>query len=611
MEQSHIFIPDGPAYLTAYLEHYLDFTDVYTDYDPKRLLGQKPDIIGLSAVTESINHIITLAKEIKKIHNVPIIIGGPHITYLPKTLPKEIDIGVMGEGEETFLELMKLALANELVPEKLREVQGIVFHDHDGIRITPSRPLIQDIDTIPLPKRQVSEIYQPVYQNVFTSRGCPYKCTYCIETRFWTRTRFHSPERVMAEIEQIIRQFPEQTSISMGDTIFAMNKKRLKRISEMVVESGIHKKVYFGCNARANIFDEEVCEILRAMNVKEINCGFESGSDKILDFLKGSVKAKQNEKALDLCEKYGFIPLGHIIIGAPVETVEDSAQSYWFLQRNRDRLWRASIHPMTPFPGSFIWNYAAEKGLIDESFTDWENFNLSHVPSVFLNENYSHEEYIMMGAMFDEYQLKKQQPDNYLIHYTNKDLYFDFVYRQVAEVVNKNTEAKVLEITSHPLRISDFLSAEIVVESLTGKNGYLSFSDQDEEKYDFILLTHSLETFREPEKILLSLKRLLKKSGKIICVFFNAKNKEFLRMFFEEGGIKTFIWGPTSIRNLDFFTLKNINKIFENIGYREPKLIQTNINPTPASKYSEILQKFFKIEEKELDITSYVISWEK
>jgi radical SAM superfamily enzyme YgiQ (UPF0313 family) len=214
------------AYLAAYLRQYLDTElEIRLDVNTQRLLSSfTPHLIGLSSTTE--NYTLAL-RDIQMIRHhdphVPIVLGGAHISALPQSLPHvQHLVGVVGEGEETFCELVThFSKQGSLSPQELHTIKGLIFYDpQDQLGYTAPRELAQDMDSYPMPARDlllsIPERHQPA---LLTSRGCPFRCTFCSTRMLWKEIRFHSPERVIEELYDILKWFPDDRSIRIDDDL--------------------------------------------------------------------------------------------------------------------------------------------------------------------------------------------------------------------------------------------------------------------------------------------------------------------------------------------------------------------------------------------------------
>jgi anaerobic magnesium-protoporphyrin IX monomethyl ester cyclase len=365
------FKPLAFGYLKNYLEKYLEVPVEMYFLENLRSI-EEFDVIGISSTSQDFAVATEIARSIKqKKEKIITILGGHHITYLPQTLPKEVDIGVIGEGEQTFLELVRLFCDNSLQikPEDLEKIDGIVFHGDGGPAVTSCRKLIEPLDNIPIPFRPKSD---KTY--LFTSRGCPYKCAFCSSSAFWKKTRFFSAEYVVDEIESLLCQFPKLRHISIWDDLFIANLPRLRKIVKLLVDKRINKKVGFDLAVRANLVNDELCELLKTMNVTSVAFGAESASNRILKLLNKGVTVETNQRAIDTLYRYGF-PVGcSLVIGCPSETEEEVRNTYEFILKNIKEgkiAPNCAVNILSPMPGTKIWDNAVKDGLIDIQNIDW------------------------------------------------------------------------------------------------------------------------------------------------------------------------------------------------------------------------------------------------
>lgn len=350
------------------------------------------DLIGISAMSIHYGRALRLARAIKTDINIPIVIGGVHISTLPDSFEDCFDLGVIGEGEETMLEVIRLYLDNKPSrAEDLLKIKGIIFWDGEEIVKTSQRPLIENLDDIPRPdwslvdKRYFVNTALTTWGefgvagNILTSRGCPYKCAFCSSTQFWQRMRFHSPEYVLGQIRDIVDKY-KASHIQIWDDLFTINRPRLLKIAELLKKDELLKKVRFDCQPRPNLVDDELCEILKAMNVKIVMFGFETGSEKVLKFLKhGTVTVEDNKKAIQCCRRHGFEVQGSVVLGSPGETLEDMRQTLDFVDfALKNRVQRIWAFVLTPFPNTQIWEIAKLRGRIKEKELDWDLLSLQN-----------------------------------------------------------------------------------------------------------------------------------------------------------------------------------------------------------------------------------------
>ena len=401
-----IYPPLGLLYISAYLKKYLDFFNISlvesekSDFGvTKRVLETEPDLVGITSSTPAINQVVAVAKEIKK-EGIPIILGGPHITSLPHRLPNEIDVGVIGEGEQTMIELMDHLLKNRrFIDSKLASIEGISFHAEGKVVVNRRRKLINPLDSIPFPDRTIPDMSRYLRPTrlfvmkekfsgttMITSRGCPYRCIFCQASQQWGGARYHSPEYIVNEIEFLKKTYPIN-AINIVDDLFITNYKRLARIVELIKKRGLERGLSFNVNGRANLINRDILELLKSINVKQISYGFESGSEKILNYLKkSSVSIAQNREAATLTNEYGIGVGGQFMLGTPGETKEDMIKNLDFIKNHKMSHVHLSI--TMPVPGTELWRWALDKGYVNEEM-DWDKLDFGDsIPNFISEENF-------------------------------------------------------------------------------------------------------------------------------------------------------------------------------------------------------------------------------
>lgn len=413
LNQKEVAPPLGVAYIASYLKEYskiddLDVIIVDKEDHMKRIQKEKPDIVGISSVTKEFSETQQFAKEVKSKFNIPVIIGGVHITSVPNSLDTSFDLGVLGEGEQTTLELLdSYKRFGTFKPEELKKIDGIAFRNNGKLSITKPRQFITPLDKIPPPARdllKMKEFYLRPSRtapdkigrgtSMMTSRGCPYNCVYCASPAFWRRTlRFHSAQYVVDEINQIVNEY-KVDSIRIWDDLFIADVKRLEEIIKLIRNEGLNDKIEFYIYGRANLMTEKIVKLLKSMNVNYISFGLESGSDKILQFLKGkNVTAKQNREAVELSKKHGLFVDATFILGSPDETKEDIEKTLNLIKN--ESIDMSSVCSLTPFPGTVLWDYIKKEKMIKEDGDiNWDTVNLkSFQDGLYMNKTMSKEEF--------------------------------------------------------------------------------------------------------------------------------------------------------------------------------------------------------------------------
>jgi len=372
-----VYPPLGLAYLSSALKrHFKDIQIRIIDRDVEAVVKSfRPEAVGISAVSQNYGRAIEIGRLCRSLQ-IPVFIGGVHITLLPESLSKVFDFGVFGEGEHTVVDVIDyLSNGGRLGSSNMENIKGIILHTENGIKLTEPRPIIQGLVSIRFPDRDLLNI--PVGQNtyMFTSRGCPYKCTFCASTRFWNKVRWFPAEYVVDEIEEIIKKY-RPPAISFYDDLFIGNIKRLERIVELICSRGIHKKVKFGFSCRANLVNDRLVKILQPLKISMVCIGLESGCQRTLEYLKGSgVTVEQNLRAVELFSKANINAQGTFVIGSPDESEEEILQTLNFIRKSKLSLFE--VYVLSPFPGTPIWETAKKMGLVSNSM-DWKKLAVDY-----------------------------------------------------------------------------------------------------------------------------------------------------------------------------------------------------------------------------------------
>ncbi len=354
--------------------------------DDEQTLGMlraiNPRYVGITATTVAICNAGRLAAHIKRASPAwPLIIGGPHLTAVPKetmeTFP-EFDIGVVGEGEETLIELLDTLDANE----PLEKVNGLILREDGNLKYTDRRPLINDLDSLPLPAwdllPDLTKFYDtPTFSlgknpasSLVTSRGCCGHCTFCDRSVFGNVCRFHGAERVFTCIKHLHERFGIN-DIIIHDDAFVLNRQRVEQVCDLLLSSNLG--VTWGCNSRVNLVDRELLRFMKRAGCWQIGYGIESGSQRVLDTINKGVTIAQIKEAVFATHETGIRTRGFFMIGHPGETVESI----------RDTIKLATSIPVddfqitffTPLPGAEIHRRAHEYGTFD---ADWRKSNMWH-----------------------------------------------------------------------------------------------------------------------------------------------------------------------------------------------------------------------------------------
>jgi len=268
------------------------------------------------------------------------------------------------------------------------------------------------LDQIPFPDRELLDIQQflkpsqILMSNEFvrgttmlTSRGCPFNCIYCHVSAKWGKPRLHSPEYIVSEMENLVTEYRVE-AITMSDDLFVSSTKRIESIIEKMAQKKLLGKIRFLVDLRANMVNDHLVQLLKKMGVVKVALGLESGSDKILQYLKGTnVTIEDNRNAVKILNQHGIGAYCCFMIGAPPETIADIQLTQNLIREILDMDTRnyCQLTVTTPLPGTKLWDYAIAKGNVTED-VDWRQFSLS--PLVSTRKDF----YINEHIDFDEFQ---------------------------------------------------------------------------------------------------------------------------------------------------------------------------------------------------------------
>ena len=420
----HIYPPLGICYLSAVLkkENYqVKIIDqAARGFSLQRILSwikkQDPDILGFSTLTASGSGISAALTsiEVKKWNpNIKIVFGNRHANHNDyRILNKypQVDICVRDEGEYTFLELVKTLERNQ----PLKDIKGLTYRENGKFKRNEQRPLIKDLDSIPLPDRKALkmeytgsfgglEFASKGFTSIVSSRGCPYHCTFCYGKRtVGFRTR--SVENIMKEILHL--ESEGYKYLNFVDDNFTVSKKRVIRLCRLMQKHKVDLDCI--CEGRVNQVSDEMLREMKRANCRIIFFGVESANQRILDYYKKGITPAQSIAAVKKTRK-AKIPLilGSFIVGAPGETFEEIYNTLKFAQKIDIDF---PIHSLLgTMPGTDIWDEMVENNILDEDKYWEEGVHISDIdPNGVPTETISNLILVMLKQFFmnPKYMLK-------------------------------------------------------------------------------------------------------------------------------------------------------------------------------------------------------------
>ncbi len=399
-------MPLGLAYLASFLREKADYDISILDAEVKGLnyeqikqsiKEENAALIGITCPTPTMGHVFKIAEIIKQEINpeLPIVVGGVHPTALPEETIKNryLDFAVISEGEQTFAELARALAQGE---KEFNKILGLYYKRDGKIIATPPRPLVDGVDKIPCPARDLFDL--KIYYSaptkkvsndpagpILTSRGCAFNCIHCISRKIWGRhVRFRSPDNVVAEIEECIQKFGIREFNFFDDT-FTLNQERVFNICEEITKRKL--EISWIAFSRVNTISEKLALAMKAAGCKKISLGLESGSQKILDSMRKKATIELGKKAVEIIAKQGILVHATFMLGNLNETEDTIKETIKFAKSLP--LDNATFFITSPFPGTELYEIAKKEGFITKN-TKWEEFApLTNLPPIPVQKNVS------------------------------------------------------------------------------------------------------------------------------------------------------------------------------------------------------------------------------
>lgn len=417
-EESGCYPPLGLMYVAGAIEertsHKVEIIDcvagryTYGQLE-QRIKENVPDVVGIQAITFTLVDVIKVSKLIKKINaSIKTVVGGPHANLYPyETIAfPEVDFVLLGEGEGNIAEFLRALESNK----NFEDVPGLIYKQ-DGQTFTANRSNlpIGDLDSLPMPARHLLDVqrYYSVlakgkrFTTMMTSRGCPYKCTFCDRPHLGKKFRCRSAKNVVDEMEECCKNFGIDEFFLYDDT-FTVDKNRVLMICKQIKERKL--KILWDIRSRVDIMDDEMLRVLGQAGCIRIHYGVESGNEDILRHIKKGITLPQVRNVFKNTRKYRIQTLAYFMIGLPGESEREIHQTIDFAKSLDADFVHFAV--TTPYPGTELYRLALKSGLYKIDY--WEEFaanpSKDFVPKLW-EENLSRDELVslMMRAYKDFY----------------------------------------------------------------------------------------------------------------------------------------------------------------------------------------------------------------
>lgn len=340
------------------LNRAISSTDIRTELDEF-----KPDFLGCSLLAVmSVKDCIIVSKEAKK-RGICVVWGGPYVTASPE-LTLELgcmDFISMGEGEETWLELLKVAEEGG----DLCSVKGLAYLKNGELIKTPEREFM-DISKLPPINYDLINVRQTLYKNydydgimgMYLSKGCTGHCTFCYNTDFHKNCRRSRDVDLFIEEVRYLKENHGLKAVAFADELFGYNKETLREICTKLIEANLG--IHWGGMTKIGLFDKEDFQLMYDAGCRWLEFGIESGAKTTLARMKKGYKPGRVEEDLQNCRDVGIISLCYFIVGFPDETEEELRETCQLV--NRISYTKFVCSYFSPLPGSEIYDKLVAEG---------------------------------------------------------------------------------------------------------------------------------------------------------------------------------------------------------------------------------------------------------
>lgn len=387
------YFPLGLLYLAAVVREagytVSIFDAMFADSDDafvRALEREEPRVVGfgvLATVRQAAFRLAGLAKA----NGATVIAGGADPTARPALYLQRradgrhvIDIAVIGEAEDTILELLPLLLRRGTPDGALEDVQGIAYRVEQGDVIqTGRRPLLDDVDALPFPARDLLNLdeYRRTWRDhhdrfslsIIASRGCPYGCTWCQKSVFGRSFRPRAADAVAEEMA-LVKRLHAPDHVRIVDDVMGIDRGWVRSFHDAVIRQDA--VIPFECLSRVDLMDEEVAGLLKEIGCRRIHFGAESGSQHVLNNMNKGITVEQIREAADLCGRAGIETYFYMMVGYPGETWSDLQRSVRLLRETIPDEFSTTI--AYPLPGTPFHDEVRDRLKVDDSAApDWRH----------------------------------------------------------------------------------------------------------------------------------------------------------------------------------------------------------------------------------------------
>ncbi len=373
-------VPLGILYLSGYLKKHLEnrvaisLLDLRIIDNKKEALKERihhfnPQIIGISTLAFEHAFLSDNAQFIRQhAPDALVVIGGPYATSNVTSVLMEnpIDAAVLGEGEASFLNLVKACAEGR----DFRSVRGIAYKENETVVINEKEDYIDNLDTLPIPDYELIDfndywgnrlqfngiLAEKKHASVISSRACPYRCVYC-HSMFGKKLRKRSPEHFVSEIRHLYNRYKIR-EFHIIDDVFNLDRPRMQRILNLIIESGMTIRIAFPNGLRGDVLETEDILLLKKAGAYMLTLAIETGSVRMQTLIRKNLDIEKVLENIAYAENIGLITRGFFMLGFPGETVDEMKKT--IRTASRSRLSMASFFIVVPFENTELYDMARQ-----------------------------------------------------------------------------------------------------------------------------------------------------------------------------------------------------------------------------------------------------------
>jgi radical SAM superfamily enzyme YgiQ (UPF0313 family) len=332
------------------------------------------DLVGISTITTTANEAYSILEMIKKERSdMPVVMGGPHVTFLPEeALEKGADFVVRGEGEDAFPALVRKLRDGD---GDFHNIPGLSYREGEDYRHNPDVSRVEHLEDLPWPDLTLIKNFEKIrIIPVMTSRGCPYNCKFCSVTKmFGRRYRFRDPADVLDELTLLNKRNP-RASVFFYDDNFTANVRRTKELLQGVIDRGL--KIKWTAQARVDVVkDKELLELMKESGCIFLYLGLESINPKTLESYRKEQTVQDIADAVKILHQHRIRVHGMFVLGSDDDDIKTIRETVKFARGLK--IDTVQFLVLTPLPGTETYTELSKEGRI--LVRDWSKYSGHHV----------------------------------------------------------------------------------------------------------------------------------------------------------------------------------------------------------------------------------------